>query len=126
MKRFYIIILVLCMGVLISGCDSKNAYEDFKKYTESSYDKLWTENNETVGMNHKEKAYYYGMKLLKPAKPVCFVIGFFSFVLGWLLFFSFKKTPKAKRFAVKVLIVGLPLLCIIVVGGLASLVSLVE
>lgn len=119
LKFAFVTVMMLFVMCMCVGC--KNDTQTYNEVIEKGKDSgaaIWNEEgNPLEGMNAKEKGRYIALKCLEVEKPVALVLIVLGQLFGWIVFKTATDTPNIRKFALSVLIIGIPILSLIVVGG---------
>lgn len=128
MKKVVVFFMLILVVGIASGCSEKSVYKQFNQNYDEAYEKMVNHEtrNDLKGLNSKERAYRYLIDFLGTAKPVCLGIACISFIVGLIIFKTIEKDKKIRKTAVVTLMIGVPLICLIIVGGTASIARMIK
>lgn len=116
-------IMLFSVMAMFSGC--QNDEQTYREVIEKGADSgaaFWKEeDNPLKGKSPKQKARYISLKCLEVEKPAAIVLIILGQLFGWIIFKTATNTPGIRKFALTVLIIGIPVLSLITVGGTMAL-----
>lgn len=128
MKKIIVFLMLFLIVGIVSGCSEKSVYNQFNQNYDEAYKKMVNHevSNDLKGLNGKERAYKYLIDFLDTARPVCLGISIISLIVGLIVFKTIEKDKKIRKTAIMTLMVGVPVICLLIVGGAATIASMLR